>query len=104
MTVGADRRSSPRLCPEQTSYSPSAILRPGQAVTLVNIGQGGALVRSTGRMNPGARAELQLLGPSRAIVSGRVDRCLIIGVSPLTFEAVIVFDAPFSTSARVGSE
>jgi len=103
MTVGADRRSSPRLIPEQTLYSPSATLRPGQDVTVVNIGQGGALVRSNGRMNPGTRAELQLLGSSRAIVSGHIDRCIVIGISPLKFEAVIVFDAPLAM-ASAGSE
>ena len=100
MTVGADRRSSPRLSPQQTSYSPSAILRPGQDVTLVNLSTGGALVRSSGRMTPGVRAELQLVGPSRAIVSGRIDRCSVINVNPLKFEAAIVFDAPFAGRAH----
>lgn len=103
MTVGADRRSSPRVLIEHTCFSPSAILRPGQDVTLVNLSTGGALVRSTGRMNPGVRAELQLVGPSRTIVSGRIDRCRVISVTPLKFEAAIVFDAPFA-GARTGSE
>ena len=103
MTVGADRRSSPRVSPQQTPYSASAILRPGQDVTLVNLSTGGALVRSIGRMNPGVRAELQLVGVARAIVHGRIDRCSVISVSPLTFEAAIVFDAPFP-GVRTGSE
>jgi hypothetical protein len=54
-------------------------------------------------MNPGVRAELQLVGASRAIISGRIDRCSVISVNPLKFEAAIVFDAPFA-GAHPGSE
>jgi hypothetical protein len=103
MMVEADRRSSPRVSVEHTSYSQSATLRPGQDVTLVNLSTCGALVRSTGRMNPGVRTELQLVGPSGAIVSGRVDRCRVISVNPLKYEAAILFDAPLA-GVRTGSE
>lgn len=102
MTVGSDRRSSPRVSPESTPYTRAALLYPGHDVTLVNIGAGGALVRSTTRMNPGAPAELQLSGASRALVRGLIDRCAVISIDPLTYEAAVVFAAPFAIAA--GSE
>lgn len=98
MTVGGDRRAARRLPPEQTPYSRSALLRPGRDVTIVNLSTGGALVRSASRMNPGTDAELHLTGPSRVSIRGRIDRCIVISIEPLSYEAAIVFDAPLVDS------
>ena len=83
---------------EHTSYSPSAILRPGRDVTLVNLSTGGALVRSTGRMNPGVRRA----AARRPVASDRLRPHRSMPRhqrQSLKFEAAIVFDASFAGRA-----
>jgi hypothetical protein len=60
----------------------------------VNVSEGGALMTSEAPMKPGARAELQLLGAERRVVRGRIQRCRITSLTPLSFEAAIEFDEP----------
>jgi hypothetical protein len=71
------------------------LLRPGRQIVLVNISRGGALIHSTNHLKPGARTELQLLGRERHVISGRIDRCRVIGLNPLRYEGAIVFDDSF---------
>jgi hypothetical protein len=78
--------------PEHTPWQPVALLRPGQEVRLINVSCGGALIESRRRMRPGARTELQLSGPPRCVVSGRIDRCRVTHLDPVRYEGVIVFD------------
>jgi hypothetical protein len=83
------------------------MLRPDQDVAVIDLGAGGALIESVGRMTPGARAELQLQGPSRCVLRGRIDRCRVVAIDPLQYEAAIVFDEPWDTgeaTPRLGSE
>jgi hypothetical protein len=70
-------------------------MRPGQEIVLVNISRGGALIHSANHLKPGARTELQLLEHQRHVISGRIDRCRVISLSPLRYEGVIVFDESF---------
>jgi len=69
------------------------VLRPGQAVVLVNISRRAALVESETRLRPGAHTELQLCGGgARACVPGRVERCIVVRLDPLRYHGVVVFD------------
>jgi hypothetical protein len=81
--------------PERTFWDRFALLRPGHKVVLINLSAGGALVESYDRMQPGARAELQLTGPKRIAVRGRVDRCRVMALKPLRYQGAIVFDQRF---------
>jgi hypothetical protein len=87
-----ERRETGRVAPGETPWPPAALLRPGQEVVVINLSTGGALVESTGRMSPGARTELQLLGATKRVVPGRIVRCRVAGLDPVRYEGAIVFD------------
>jgi hypothetical protein len=60
----------------------SATVRPGNAVRLVNLAEGGALVHSRRPLPPGARIHLQILGGARPVrISGQVLRCGVASLS-----------------------
>jgi hypothetical protein len=71
-----------------------ALLRPGREVRLINISESGALVRSHTRVNLRGSAELQLFGSVRLHITGRIQRCRVASLAPLSYEAAIVFDEP----------
>ena len=87
-----DRRRDVRVPPERTEWQRLALLRPGQEVSLINVSGGGALLESGARMKPGGRAELQLFGDVRWQVRGHIDRCRVVRVAPLCYQAAIVFE------------
>jgi hypothetical protein len=95
-----DRRRAKRLPPAHTPWQALALLRPGQDVTLVNIGCGGALLESASRMLPGARADLQLIGTPRCTVRGRIHRCQVTCLDPLRYRGAIVFDEPLDLALQ----
>jgi hypothetical protein len=88
----ADRRQADRVRPEDTPWRRVALLRPGRIVMLVNVSRGGALVESGLRLNPGMRTELQLSGEPRRNIRGRIERCRVTALEPLTYEGAIVFE------------
>lgn len=92
MRDAVERRSGHRLAARTTRWPETAILRPGQEVTVVNLSHGGVLLESSTRMAPGARAELQLLGIHRRMVRGRIDRCHVARLEPLRYRGAVVFD------------
>ena len=71
---------------------------------MLNIGRGGALVESPGRILPGTRAELHLMGQRRLIVLGRVDRCRVTALDPVRYEGAIVFDHRLEWNIGAGSQ
>lgn len=100
-----ERRRTDRLIPEVTRWQAQAVLRPGQAVVLVNISSQGALVESPARLRPGAQTELQLIGKAaRRSVRGRLDRCHIASLVPLCYRGAIVFERAFDLDDAPGSE
>lgn len=94
-TTAQDRRADGRVPPERTSWRPTAMLRPGQGVVLLNISRCAALIESGARLRPGLQTELQLSGAlMRRTISGRLERCHVAGVDPLRYRGVVVFEAP----------
>lgn len=74
-------------------WHPRAMMRPGQAVTVINISSRAALLESPGRLRPGAATELQLAaGATRTIIKGRLDRCHVAALDPLRYRGVLIFD------------
>lgn len=90
--VLTERRGEPRLPGGGPRFAAGAVLRPGQAVVLVNISSRAALVESETRLRPGAHTELQLSGGLRACVRGRIERCQVVHLEPLRYHGVVVFD------------
>ena len=101
-----ERRRERRLAAGGPRYDAGAVLRPGQAVVLINISSRGALVESGSRLRPGARTELHLCGGgTRARVAGRVERCQVVRLDPVRYHGAIVFDEGVDIGAGVeGSE
>jgi hypothetical protein len=95
-TVAAEvceRRGERRLAGGGPRFGAGAVLRPGQPVVVVNISSRAALVESATRLRPGAHTELQLDGGgARASVRGRVERCHVVGLDPLRYHGVVVFE------------
>jgi len=91
-----ERRHERRRAGGGPRWQSHAVLRPGQAVTLLNITSRAALVESGARLRPGAHTELQLAAPdARASVRGRLDRCHVAALTPLRYRGVLVFEHCF---------
>ena len=88
-----ERRREPRRSGGGERWHSLAILRPGQAITLLNISSRAALVESEARLRPGARTEMHLAGlESRASVRGRLDRCHVVALEPIRYRGVVMFE------------
>ena len=98
-----ERRRERRTTGGGARWQASAVLRPGQPVTLLNISSRAALVESAARLRPGAHTEVQLAGsharasigvPPGALakVGGRLDRCYVAALEPIRYRGVLVFD------------
>ena len=88
-----ERRHECRVAGGGPRFGAGAVLRPGQAVILVNTCSRGALVESGARLRPGVQTELHLSGKTtRTRVKGRVERCQVVRLDPVRFQGVIVFD------------
>lgn len=101
-----ERRRERRIVGGGPRFGAGAVLRPGQAVVLINISSRGALVESAARLRPGARTELQLCGGgTRARVTGRIERCQVVRLDPVRYHGVIVFEERVDIGASIeGSE
>lgn len=98
-----ERRQARRVPGGGPKFGDGAVLRPGQAVVIVNISSRGALVESGARLRPGAQTELHLSGGSaRARVKGRLDRCQLVRLDPVRYHGVIVFDERVDIGATAG--
>jgi len=88
----SERRHEGRVAGGGPRFGAGAVLRPGQAVVLVNISSRGALVESGAPLRPGAQTELHLCGgATRARVKGHIERCRVVGLDPLRYHGVVVF-------------
>ena len=93
VTQASERRSEYRRSAHSVLCMPDAVLRPGQAVVLVNINSRAALVESDARLRPGAHTELQVaMHGRRTSIRGRLDRCHVSTLDPLRYRGVLVFE------------
>ncbi len=90
----ADRRSAARFAPKQSGTH--ATLRPGCAITLVDVSAGGALVQAVRPLRPGARVHLQVMKASRRLtIAAHVVRCAVWSLDPLagvTYRGALKFE------------
>jgi hypothetical protein len=75
------------------------LLRPGQAVMVAARSTNSVTIKSPRRMKPGARTDLQLI-EQRRILRGEIDRCRVIGLEPICYEAIFSFDQSVEMSRR----
>jgi hypothetical protein len=96
VAVLQERRAEARRTAGGVRCRRDAVLRPGQAVVVLNINSRAALVESDVRLRPGALTELQLAtGGGRTSVRGRLDRCHVAALEPLRYRGLLVFDERF---------
>ena len=73
-----------------------ATLRPGCAITLVDVSAGGALVEGPRPLRPGATVHLQILTTSqRVAIAAHVLRCAVWALDPLagvTYRGAVRFE------------
>ena len=73
-----------------------ATLRPGCAITLVDVSAGGALVEGRRPLRPGARVHLQILTTSQRFpIAALVLRCAVRALDPLagvTYRGAVKFE------------
>ena len=97
LTVPRERRAEERRTVNSVRCRADAVLRPGQAVVVVNINSRAALVESDVRLRPGATTELQLVnGNGRVSIRGRLDRCHVSALEPLRYRGLLVFEQQFA--------
>lgn len=93
-----DRRRAPRRPAAHFGIATGAVMRPGLAVSVVELSTGGALVESSAQVRPDARTELGLdgLDGRRHALRARVLRCWISTLAPLTYRSAVRFEHTFT--------
>jgi hypothetical protein len=93
-TVTERRRTSRSRPPGR--HEMTATLRPGCAVSLTNVSNAGALVRSGRPIRPGSRVHLQVLcREQRLSIAATVVRCTVAALHPLdgvSYAGALKFD------------
>jgi hypothetical protein len=96
---GSDRRVHARLTPVELQNPITARLKYGQAVTLVDLSAGGALLETSMFLRPDTDLVLELVDPRTRGVTDVVSRVLRSQVAGLqggvTYRGACVFDRPF---------
>jgi hypothetical protein len=88
-----DRRADRRFGHPEIAGT-QVILRPGYAVSLVDLSAGGALIQGPRQLRPGARVHLQVLTSSRRIgIGARVLRCAVTSLEHgIQYRGALKFD------------
>jgi len=101
--MGAERRRWPRQIYADGRLPPTARIRPGDVVTLVNLSSGGALVESTLRSRWGTQCDLEWTsGESVVCVASRVVRCFVgrLEASVVRYRTALRFEMPTTQPAE----
>src|SRR5947208_6929162 len=100
---GTDRRVHTRLTPVELQNPITARLKYGEAVTLVDLSAGGALLETSMFLRPDTDLVLELLDPRTRDVTDVVTRVLRSQVSGLQggvkYRGACMFERPFSHPA-----
>jgi hypothetical protein len=103
-----ERRSEPRqpLAPECTR----ATIRPGRAVSIIDLSSGGALLQASRPLRPGMQVHLQVVTSERSVsVTGHVVRCAVWSLEgdEIMYRGAVRFDRPIESwweaETQVGS-
>jgi hypothetical protein len=99
-----ERRRERRRAGGGARWQPTAVLRPGQPVTVLNISSRAALVESGARLRPGANTEMQLAGSgARTCIRGRLERCYVAALEPIRYRGVVMFEQCVELDADASS-
>ncbi len=89
-------RRRERRAPAGEISDVGARIRPGHAVSVVDLSPSGALIEGSRPLRPGTRVEVQLdAAGARTAVTARVVRCLVAAIDAergVTYHAGLAFD------------
>lgn len=101
MSRMVERRRYARHGPVQLGLEVDAVLRPGLAVSVLDLSAGGALVDTAAAVRPGLVSDLHLTGAEgRAVVRVAVSGCWVASVQPLRYRARLLFSVPWVGADR----
>lgn len=90
-----DHRLDPRVRQPEIAGT-QAILRPGYAVSLIDLSAGGALIEGPRPLRPGARVHLQIVTATRRhAITAHVLRCAVSSIDPrhgVQYRGALKFD------------
>ena len=93
--MAADRRRSPRRVPLPSEPAARLRLRTGRELGVLNIGAGGVLVETAGRLLPGTWVDVHVITvDGRELVRSRVVRAFVGSVSAdrILYRGALAFD------------
>ena len=96
-----ERRTAARRTPAPDETLARLRLRTGRELSVVDIGDTGALVEGTARLLPGTHVEVHVVTrEGRTLVRSRVTRAWVFAVAAdiLQFRAALAFDARVNTA------
>ena len=101
--MGEERRRWPRQTYAGGRLPPSARVRHGAVVTLVNLSRGGALVEGGLRLRWGSRCEFEWTAGDGVVgVAARVARCFVarLDASAVRYRTALSFEVPVAQPAE----
>jgi hypothetical protein len=99
--MSTDRRGAPRRVPDCDETLARVRLRTGRELSVVDIGDGGALLEGTARLLPGTHVEVHVVTrEGRTLVRSRVTRASVFAVTADTvrYRAALAFDTRVNTA------
>ena len=99
--MSTDRRGAPRRVPDCDETLARVRLRTGRELSVVDIGDGGALLEGTARLLPGTHVEVHVVTrEGRTLVRSRVTRASVFAVAADTvrYRAALAFDTRVNTA------
>ena len=96
-----ERRACPRRMPGADETLSRVRLRTGRELTVVDIGDGGALLEGTARLPPGTHVEVHVVTrEGRTLVRSRVTRASVFAIAAdsLRYRAALAFETRVNTA------
>jgi hypothetical protein len=101
MVTAVDRRAASRRVPAPDETLAHVRLRTGRELSVVDIGDTGALLEGTARLLPGTHVEVHVVTrEGRTLVRSRVTRAAVFALAAdsLRYRAALAFDARVNTA------
>lgn len=103
MSHAFEKRRHPRTQHVEDAPAVTGRIRPGLPIRVVDLSDGGGLIETSARLQPGARVELYLESTTwRARIRARVIRCAVGSLAPahIVFRGALEFDTPLLRAER----
>lgn len=103
MSLAFEKRQHPRTLHAEDAPVVTGRIRPGLPIRVVDLSDGGGLIETSARLQPGASVDLYLeCATWRARIRARVVRCAVGSLSParIIFRGALQFETPLLRTER----